>query len=253
MATTTGYAQRFQAPAEVNAYDLIEYRADSYASRIWELQRPVLVEWLQRQQATVKRPLALLDFACGTGRVLACLEPLVATAEGVDISPEMLAVARRKCPRAQLRVADILAEPTALGGPYDVITAFRFLLNAEPEVRRRVLGRLRQVIRQPDGLLLVNVHGNSHSLRHPAILWRRWREAARASGAMLNEMSPGETRTLLREVGFEVVQQRGFGLVPPTLYRTPARGLARAVDKSLAARSWGMHWGIDLMFACRPI
>jgi len=84
-------------------------------------------------------------------------------------------------------------------------------------------------------------------------LWRRWRERSRPSGAMLNEMSPGETRTLLREGGFEVVQQLGIGLLPPTLYRTPARGLAQALDKSLAARSCGKNWSIDLMFACRPI
>ena len=47
-----------------------------------------------------------------------------------------------------------------------------------------LLRRLRQVLRSPDGLLLVNGHGKSHSLRHPAIVWRRWRErAALASSA----------------------------------------------------------------------
>jgi SAM-dependent methyltransferase len=253
MVSTIGYAQRFQAQADVGYYDLVEYRAGAYASCIWDLQRPVLLEMLRRQQTAVGRPLSLLDFACGTGRVLAFLENFVATAEGIDISPEMVAVGRQKCSRSRLRVADILAKPAALAAQYDVITAFRFLLNVEPEVRRRVLRRLREALRAPDGLLLVNMHGNSRSLRHPAILWRRWRERARPSGAMLNEMSPGETRTLLRECGFEVVRQVGFGLLPPTLYRTPAHGLARVVDQCLAGQPGFNEWSIDLLLACRPI
>ena len=84
----------------------------------------------------------------------------------------MVAVARARCRKAQLQVGDILTQPELLQKRYDVITAFRFLLNVEDDVRRRVLRRLREVIREPEGLLLVNVHGNSHSLRHPAIVWR---------------------------------------------------------------------------------
>ena len=133
-------------------------------------------ENLAANQTEVRHPLPLLDFACGTGRVLAKLEPEVAVADGIDISPEMVAVARTKCTKARLQVGDILTQPELLQKNYDVITAFRFLLNVEPEIRRRALRRLREVIRAPHGLLVVNVHGNSRSLRHPAIMWRRWRE-----------------------------------------------------------------------------
>ena len=252
MPLTTGYASRFQAPEAVAAYEMQEYGPDSYASRMWELQQPRLAALLQQQQTTVGRPLTLLDFACGTGRVLAAVGPLVARAEGLDISPEMVAVAKSKCPRAHLRVADILQTETLPANTYDVITAFRFLLNVEPSVRCAVLARLRESIRQPDGVLLVNVHGNSHSLRHPALVWRRWRERAQPTGAMLNEMSAGETRALLRDTGFEVRQEFGFGLLPPTLYRTPLRGLTRALDKTLAERGLLREWSIDLLFVCRP-
>jgi len=251
--STTSYSNRFQAPAEVAAYDLKEYGTGSYSSRIWELQRPVVAEILQRHQAELRRPLALLDFACGTGRVLAGLEPLVDTADGIDISPAMVAVARTKCVKARLLVGDILAQPDLLQKNYDVITAFRFLLNVEPELRRRALRRLREAIRAPDGLLVVNVHGNSRSLRHPAIVWRRWRERARPTGAMLNELSPGAARALLRDSDFQVVRQFGFGILPPTLYRTPLHGLAAGVDRSLAGDGWCNNWSIDLLFVCRPV
>jgi SAM-dependent methyltransferase len=250
---TTSYANRFQARDDVASYDLKEYGAGSYASRIWELQRPQLVEILLEHQAAVRHSLTLLDFACGTGRVLASLEPNVVAVDGIDISPEMVAVARTKCTKARLQVGDILTQPGLLQKDYDVITAFRFLLNVEPEMRRRALRRLREVIRVPHGLLAVNVHGNSSSLRHPAILWRRWRERSNQTDAMLNEMSPDETRMLLRECGFQVVRQFGFGMLPPTLYRTPLRNFAFAVDKTLAGDRWCKNWAIDMLFVCRPV
>ena len=253
MSAITGYAQRFQAKEDVAAYDQKEYKAGSYSSCIWDLQRPLLAKLFLERQAELHRPLALLDFACGTGRVMASLEPLAGAAEGVDISPEMVAVARTKCAKARFHVGDILTQPELLQKNYDFITAFRFLLNVEPAVRRRVLSRLREVIRAPEGRLVVNVHGNSRSLRHPAILWRRWRVRREASGEMLNEMAPDETRGLLRDCGFQVVSQFGFGMLPPTLYRTPLRSVAWAADKALAGDRWGKDWAIDLLFVCRPV
>jgi ubiquinone/menaquinone biosynthesis C-methylase UbiE len=252
MGSTIRYASRFQAKADVEYYDLNVYGAGSYSSRIWELQRPVLAEIFQRHQAKVGHPLSLLDFACGTGRVTAYLEPLVKRVDGIDISAEMVAVARTRCAKARLQVGDILTQVDLLEKNYDVITAFRFLVNVEPEIRQRVLRALRQRISEPNGLLVVNVHGNSRSLRHPAIVWRRWRERSRPTGQMLNEMSPGETRRLLHECNFQVVKQFGFGILPPTLYRTPLRSLAFAVDKSLAVNRVCNNWGIDIMFICQP-
>src|SRR5208282_1965293 len=133
MPRNTSYADRFQAKDDVASYDLQEYGAGSYASGIWDLQRPFLAEILLQYQAEVGHSLTLLDFACGTGRVLSTLEQLVVSADGIDISPEMIAVARTKCVEARLQVGDILTQPGLLQKNYDVITAFRFLLNVEPE------------------------------------------------------------------------------------------------------------------------
>jgi SAM-dependent methyltransferase len=252
MSEATSYSSRFQDPADVEAYESKEYGPGSYASLVWEWQRPVLEQILRDFQRGRQAPVRLLDFACGTGRVLACLESQVAAAEGVDISETMVALARAKCSRAQFKVGDILAQPQLLQKNYDLITAFRFLLNVEPALRRRVLGKLREVLREPDGLLIVNVHGNSRSLRHPAILWRRWREALRPAGAMLNEMSPAVTKELLRASGFQIMRHLGFGILPPTLYRTPLRRPAAVVDELLAGENPWRSCSIDMMFVCRP-
>ena len=246
------YSNRFQQPDAVAAYEADEYATDSYASRIWQLERPVLERILEKFRQMNSGPLRLLDFACGTGRVLAALEPLVDEAEGIDISENMVAVAQTKCRKARLQVGDILARPELLQKNYDVISSFRFLLNVEPEMRRRVLCQLRTVLREPGGLLLVNVHGNSRSLRHPAILWRRWRERTEQKNTMLNEMSPAEARQLLTACGFEIVHQFGFGVLPPTLYRTPLRRVVFAVDKLFAGENRWNSCSIDMLFVCRP-
>src|SRR5882724_4663295 len=47
----------------------------------------------------------VLDVGCGTGRLVGALAELGIDAAGVDISPEMLAVARRKLPRSTLAEA----------------------------------------------------------------------------------------------------------------------------------------------------
>jgi len=246
------YSNRFQDAAAVAAYEGGEYGPGSYAAQVWQWQRPVVEQAVKDFRSGHSGPVRLLDFACGTGRVLACLEPLVDTAEGVDISENMVAVARGKCRRARLQVGDILTQPELLQTEYDLISSFRFLLNAEPDLRHRVLKRLRQVLRMPDGRLLVNVHGNAHSLRHPAVVWRRWRERTRPTGEMLNELSRPAALSLLAESGFQVVRQHGFGILPPTLYRTPLRGPAGAVDRTLSGEHWWNNWSIDMLFICRP-
>jgi len=236
----------------VTAYESNEYGVQSYSSQVWQWERPVVERIITDFRRGRPGPVRLLDFACGTGRVLSAVEGLVDAAEGIDISENMVALARAKCQRARFKVGDVLARPELLEKNYDVITAFRFLLNVEPAVRARVLRQLRAVLRAPDGLLVVNVHGNSRSLRHPAVVWRRWRERSRPTGAMLNEMSPGETERLLRECGFHIVRRFGFGLLPPTAYRTPFRRWAAAADHFFSGENRWSRCSIDMLIICRP-
>jgi len=249
---TNRYSTRFQEKDAVEAYEAGEYGMESYSTFIWQLQRPVLEGILKDFRRRHSGPVRLLDFACGTGRVLAALEPLVDSAEGIDISKNMVAVARMRCSKARLVTGDVLAQPALLPDACEIISCFRFVLNAEPELRAGILRRLREVLRPPHGLLLVNVHGNSHSLRHPAILWRRRRRRVASENTMLNEMSTGEAERLLVESGFEIVHRFGFGIMPPMLYRTPLRLLTHAVDRWLCGENWLSQWSIDLLFVCRP-
>jgi SAM-dependent methyltransferase len=63
----------------------------------------------------------VLDLGCGTGRLLAALEP--GRGVGVDLSPAMIAEAQRRYPDLEFRVGDV-EDPDvldSLDGPFDVI------------------------------------------------------------------------------------------------------------------------------------
>lgn len=250
------YSDRFRNAGAVQNYESNEYGPGSYSSSIWELEKPFVHSFAERLRQERGGRLRLLDFACGTGRIISHLEPLAAEAHGIDISEGMVSLARKKCSKASLAVGDIVGHPDLLSGPFDLITCFRFVLNVEADVREQALKALRRRIQEPDGRLIVSIHGNSRSLRHPAIVWRR-RQAgklpeAERSQAMLNEMSISEGKAMLLRCGFEVVEIWGFGILPPTLYRTPLKRLAAAFDRSAARRQWFTGAAIDLVLVCRP-
>jgi predicted TPR repeat methyltransferase len=130
MPVTPSYSERFQDAASIADYESREYAADSYSSRIWELQKPVVEKIVA--DACHGKTARMLDFACGTGRVISTLESFATAADGIDISAGMVELAKAKCRRANFQVGNILTQPALLGEPYDVITTFRFLLNTGP-------------------------------------------------------------------------------------------------------------------------
>lgn len=245
----TPYSERFLQPAAVDAYEHDQYSPGTYWSALWTLQQPLLQAVFQQQRLALGS-LKALDFACGTGRVLSLLEPFADKLVGVDISTAMAERARTRCPRAMIVVGDICSGRLPISGRYDVITVFRFLLNAETELRRTVLMHLRNYLDEEHGLLVLNVHGNARSLRHLGILRRRL--LSPPSNGMLAEMTNEETCRLLDSTGYSVSRMCGYGLMLPILYRTPFRKLAFAVDRYTAARQWLPHRCVDLVFICKP-
>ena len=64
-----------------------------------------------------------LDAGCGTGEFLALAIQRGATASGIDLNADMLAVARRRAPEADLREGDVTKLPYD-DDAFDVVTAF---------------------------------------------------------------------------------------------------------------------------------
>jgi len=154
---TVGYRGSHSAVGCGSSYARTYQRG--YYRAQWEaIERPILVatlESLRRQGAR-----SLLDFACGTGRVTVVAETLFPRVVGVDVSEPMLEVARQECRSAEVRTHDVTRAP--LDEQFDVVTAFRFFLNAEPALRDDALRAIRAMLR-PGGTLLANVHVNESS------------------------------------------------------------------------------------------
>jgi SAM-dependent methyltransferase len=220
-------------------------KARAYDDDLWDPRAAKGLDWLieQRLLADVLRtcvppgPRSTADFACGTGRVLEFLSRRYDSPVGVDISPDMLALARDRCPRATVVLGDVTANPALAPGPFDLITAFRFFLNAEPELRSAVLAWMRGALR-PGGFIVANFHLNPVSLRG-AYLRLRMKSAARPPMMTLEE-----ARRLFVAHGFTVHQILGYSFLP---FRRDGRhllapGVRRAVETSLA--------GVDFL---RPV
>jgi SAM-dependent methyltransferase len=245
------YPNRFLKPEVAEDYVQSEYGTDSYSTAIWNLQVP-LVKTVLAQIHRDHPGGRHLDFACGTGRITRLTEEIFPEIDALDISPAMVDLARATSSNAQFFVGNILENSQLCSGPYTSATTFRLLLNLDPPLRVPILKALHSRL-QPDGVIVLNVHGNRQSLRQPAILWKRWRRGKKTpqDDLMLNDMSPQESRECLETAGFSVQQIYGTGVLPPSLYRWPLRSLWRKMDAWLSGFDFLTPFCIDLIFVCK--
>lgn len=152
-----------------------DYQADFSAdvnphrAMVWSLEKRALTRMVSKLYPA--RAPRHLDFACGTGRILAHLAPLVADSTGVDISASMLELARRSAPAATIIEADLTRQNPIADERFDLITAFRFFPNAEPSLRSAVMRILASQLCE-GGHLIFNNHKNETSLVRRILKWR---------------------------------------------------------------------------------
>ena len=95
-----GYRALHLRRAKAVRYDRRLFGPTSYATWLWELEKSYLRDVLARYPNAVRR--RYLDFACGTGRVISVVEPVVGTSTGVDVSAEMLRLADERVQASEL-------------------------------------------------------------------------------------------------------------------------------------------------------
>src|SRR3989344_2070945 len=84
-------------------YDKRIYTGNTYDNRVWILEKKILKKILPSD-----KKLAILDFACGTGRISSYLEELgYQNISGIDVSDSMLQEAKKKLKVTQLIKADV--------------------------------------------------------------------------------------------------------------------------------------------------
>lgn len=187
------------------------FLAKPYRRMVWEFEMRVL-DCILRDSCW-NSEIRYLDFACGTGRILSYLADRTAYSVGVDLSPSMLAVARRNNVGAEIIEADLTKNDVLGERKFDLITAFRFFPNAQPDLRREVMQILSRHLAE-GGHVVFNNHKNTESsLNRIARLLRRG----------FHGMSTAEVNALLRDSDLEIVKvyhlcvlpvSEGFPLLP---------------------------------------
>ena len=195
-----GYRASFDSLESAQTYEVDLFGAGTYGSLLWEVEKRWLLEEIS-EVATPTLSVRYLDFATGTGRVLGALGPYVGDATGVDISDHMLAIARAKFPDRKFVQGDV-TQAEVVTGTYDLVTAFRFLLNAEPDLRVAVLRRLAGLLSGPSACLILNVHAHVPSHKSARRMLRRWQQPR--EGHSDTYLTDGEVRELLGRAGLAV-------------------------------------------------
>lgn len=129
--------------AEIEAY----YRAIAPFYDAEQADREDLDFW--RSVGERHRGAAMLELGAGSGRVTAVLAPLARSVVGIDLSPELLRLARARLaswPHAHLLHADMRTLP--LRGPFDLIVAANDPLShlVDPADRDRVLSTVARLL-----------------------------------------------------------------------------------------------------------
>ena len=175
-----------------------------YRAMVWRLEQRALDQVFRDHLGSAA--VDHLDFACGTGRILAHFTGRVTSATGVDVSPAMMEVARRAAPGAELVEADLTEQDVLGERQFNLVTSFRFFPNAEPELRRAVFGVLARHLDR-SGVLVFNNHKNRNSLRR-RISRLAGREVVR--GTMTHE----EVEDLSSRAGLRIVQRIPLASLP---------------------------------------
>ncbi len=230
-----------------------KFEAQVYRALIWTLERETLELLIgERPDAGQVR---LLDFACGTGRVLGALSSHTGSATGVDISASMLAVAARVAPGTELICADLTRESPLKDRQFDLITAFRFFPNAEPALREEAMSALARLL-APGGSIIINNHRRAGSSKHRLRKLRARLGIAKAKD--LHTMSDDEVSALAGRHGLVVTQVRTLGFMPVLKERRPLlpRGILLRLERRAARLPWlaelGSHRIYELSQATPP-
>ncbi|KAA1425352.1 class I SAM-dependent methyltransferase [Mumia zhuanghuii] len=199
------YVNHFATDEAVARY-VDHYGPGTYSSLLWDVERRQLLDVLARSGQD--HPRDYLDFATGTGRVLELIAPRARRAYGIDTSAAMATHARARVPTAEISIRDITLPGTAIERQYDVVTAFRFVLNARRELATAALTALRRRLRDDRSILVFNNHGNVMS--HRAVLYPL--HHLRATEEPVTLLRDRTIREMCRQAGLITERVEGCGL-----------------------------------------
>lgn len=234
-------------------YDVM-YHKDSYDNRVWLLEKSILRKILKNRGDQ-----EILDFATGTGRVAIFLEnKKFKKITGIDVSESMLSVAKTELHNTDLIMMDVNDKnlQKKLSKKFDVIIAFRFFLNADPELRKETLKNLRPLLKD-NGILIFNIHGNKYSTRMFSDLIRNLVKKVyvavskpKSEPFRYNQrVSIGELNKLLKEGKYNIQEIISYSYIPSLLSRFLSLKYWYKFEKKIVSKK--ILIGTHLIYVCR--
>jgi SAM-dependent methyltransferase len=190
------------------------YLENKFESFIYDLEQITLKKIFKKHYP--KGIKSSLDFACGTGRLTKVIEPYTKENHGLDISKDMIAVAKKKAKKTTFIVGDITTKKNLLKGKqYDLVTAFRFFLNAEHSLRVKALKGITPHI---GNKFICNIHMHRSSIIGFQFYLRK---------ILFNEKKIQKTitmsymRKILKRNGLHIIETYPLAHIPSTLNHLP--------------------------------
>lgn len=244
------YKQQFADPVMATSYEQTEYAPGSYSDLLWQIEKRQLAELIAAVRKTHSH-IDYLDFAAGTGRIISFVEPMVDNATGIEISQQMVDLASKKLTKGTMLCKDITGPDAEIESRYDLITTFRFILNAEPTLRLAGIKALAARLKDPSSVLILNNHGNLFS--HKLLMWpihavRRMGKGYLAEG---NYMTHGQVMKLLDACGLEVVGSVGCGFLGGRIASLVGHKRARAWENAAASSGSLKRLCVNRMYVTR--
>ncbi len=210
-------------------YDAIAARYDEANGNLWPAENAVIALLLARARCTRGR---VLDLGCGTGLYLELMRKGPQNYVGIDISPAMVAQARRKFPRHTFHVQAIeeLTAVAAFDTAVSLFGSFSYVLDVGLG-----LNKIWQSLK-PGGRMFLMLLGQHY--------WRRPSYLANRVGVAIPAVfySPRAAAAAARAAGFVDVRVSGMTslLVEPWLQWLPTGSLARYLwwEARVIGRRW---------------
>lgn len=211
--TFEGAAEDYQRLVE-GSFGFIGRRLDFFAAQ----KARVVMETMRGHLADVASA-AVLDVGCGIGTLGAHISASVGSFRGIDVAPDMVAVARLRDPRGMYDAYDGTTLPYA-PATFDVACTINVLHHIDVPGRPRFMAEMERVVR-PGGLLVIIEHNPWNPLTRLAV--RRC-----ALDALSELLAMRDVIGLIRSQGLSIVSARHVLVLPV------AGRLASAVERRLA-------------------
>ena len=231
--------------AEDTAKNYDKAIGSKFESRIYMIEDILFWKLLNKY---AKKDSKILDFACWTGRKTSFLKEHYEDVRWFDISDAMLSVARQKYQNIDFYKVDLWKDK--VDEKFDLITAFRFFLNAEDSLKKYILKNMRDILKD-SWYIIFNIHYNKYSL---ACLLQRITYYLWMDKHKQNVVSYWQMEKILEECWYEIKESIWYShLLGWSILRWLPFNFLKDIDLFLMKIDCIKYFAKDIMFVVKKI